>query len=93
MKILHYYQPLAEEPDDDWKLPQPSCKQKMVDNHIQVEKICTYFFRRIIMWKLKNIENLQRAAEFPQDLNACCYVDRSGLSGLAAPVYFMGLFV
>ena len=65
----------------------------MVDNHIQVEKIFTLVFRRIIMWKLNNIENLQGAAEFPHDLNACCYVDRSGLSGLAAPVYFMGLFV
>ena len=45
------------------------------------------------MWKLNNIENLQGAAEFPHDLNACCNVDRSGLSGLVSPVYFMGLFV
>ena len=61
----------------------------MVVNHIQVEKICTVVFRQIIMWKLNNIENLQGAAEFPHDLNACCNVDRSGL---ASPVYFMGLY-
>ena len=62
----------------------------MVDNHIQVEKICTLVFRRIIMWKLNNIENLQGAAELPHDLNvfSFCNVD---LSGLASPVYFMSL--
>ena len=62
----------------------------MVDNHIQVEKICTLVFRRIIIWKLNNIENLQGAAELPHDLNvlSCFNVDRSGL---ASPVYFMSL--